>query len=337
MVKINEVKRTYYLNLFSDNAQINNSDGRGSIVTGFTVDAAGSGYTEAPNVKIIGTGVGSIGSDFAAIGLLTATTVKSDGYTIVNGGSGYVAGDVIVFDNTGTGGSGVVATIVATAGIITGITQTNAGSGYNVKAPLIASITSTAGTGGQIKATLNSSSVASVRIDNGGSGDVYYPLSAVFVPTNGLGSGATLNMPTFRAIKNYIYKWNIRDLMLGKNADIALVQIAHRIDTYTITNLTQPTNATMNNTPYAIRCQETYADGFDSYNNTSAILYLGMGLNAPQIATYHKLTSQNLNTITLIITDDLSSSSKIYGGIDPRIHFSVILEVIDYIDDMNTY
>jgi hypothetical protein len=335
MVKTNEIKRSYYLNLFSDNAEITNNDGLGGIVTGVSGLVGGSGYTEAPNVSITGNSVGSITSSFAATSLLTATTVNSTGYTITNGGTGYVTGDPIVFNNTGTGGSGVAATVVATAGVITAITQTNAGSGYTSKAPTI-TVTSTGGTGAIIRASLVATSVASITIVDGGSGNAYYPLSLVITPTNTVGSGASAT-PVMRSLKNYTYKWKIRDLQLGKSADIALIQIAHRIDTYAITGLTQPTHAIMNQTAYAIRCLETFADGFDSYNNTSAVLYLGLGLNNPNITTYHKIIADNLNTITLVCTDDLSSSAKIYGGFDPRIKFSVILEVIDYIDDLNTY
>jgi hypothetical protein len=123
--------------------------------------------------------------------------------------------------------------------------------------------------------------------------------------------------------KNTTFRWNIRDLQLGTEAEIALVQLVH-------------TNAS-NNTGYAIRCLETYADGYDSYNITSAILYLGLGLNQPSIATYHKLLSQNLNCITLVLTDDLTSSTTVYGGINTNITFAVILEIIDYIDKQNTY
>jgi hypothetical protein len=123
--------------------------------------------------------------------------------------------------------------------------------------------------------------------------------------------------------KNIQFRWNIRDLQLGSVAEIGLVQLVH-------------TNAT-NNTGYAIRCLDTYQDGYDAYNQTSAILYLGLGLNAPSITTYHKLISQNLNSITLVLTDDLSSASTVYNGINTNITFAVILEVIDYIDDQNTY
>ena len=123
--------------------------------------------------------------------------------------------------------------------------------------------------------------------------------------------------------KNIQFRWNIRDLQLGSVAEIGLVQLVH-------------TNAS-NNVGYAIRCLETYADGYDSYNITSAILYLGLGLNAPSITSYHKLISQNLNCITLVLTDDLTSSSTVYGGINTNITFAIVLEVIDYIDDQNTY
>jgi hypothetical protein len=96
-------------------------------------------------------------------------------------------------------------------------------------------------------------------------------------------------------------------------------------------------NYSSNNVGYAIRCLETYADGYDSYNITSAILYLGLGLNAPSITSYHKLISQNLNCITLVLTDDLTSSSTVYGGINTNITFAVVLEIIDYIDDNQNY
>lgn len=128
---------------------------------------------------------------------------------------------------------------------------------------------------------------------------------------------------TLKGAKNSIFKWNIRDLQLGSKAEIALVQMVHL-------------NAT-NTTGYAIRCLETYADGYDSFNQTSAVLYLGLGLNAPQIPTYHKLISNNLNSITLVCTDNLTSSTTVNDGFGATITFAVILHVIDYIDPQNTY
>ncbi len=123
--------------------------------------------------------------------------------------------------------------------------------------------------------------------------------------------------------KNITFKWNIRDLQLGTIAEIALVQLVH--------------TSAVNGTGYAIRCNETYADGFDSFNQTSAILYLGLGLNNPSVPTYHKLICNNLNTITLVLTDDLTSSTAVYGGINTNITFGVILHIVDYLDEQNTY
>lgn len=488
MVNKNEVKRSYYLNLFSGNADItdNINDVDAQIISGYSSLVGGSGYTEAPLLSINGTCDG-----FAGTTRLTATTVNSNNnnYTITNKGSGYITGDPLVFDNTGTGGTGLSITAIASSGLITGYTGFNGGSayvvaptvsatgggtgfvatsfltpttvsstftitsggtgyntgdilnfdnsdtggsgvsatvvcnasgvitsinlisagsgynkkeptitsitsinnkagsgfniscslvatsvanivissngtgystsptivftpigagsgaaatptitngaitgltfvslgsGYNIKAPIVSSITSTSGTGAVITFNLLPSSVASLVITNGGTAKSFAsnPLSFVFTPTNGLGSGASAKVVT-RATKNKTFKWNIRDLQLGRVAEIALVQLIH-------------TNAN-NNTGYAIRCLETYADGFDSYNHTSAIVYLGMGLITPSIPTYHKLISQNLNTITLICTDDMTSSANIYTGFNKNITFSAIFEVIDYIDEMNTY
>lgn len=122
---------------------------------------------------------------------------------------------------------------------------------------------------------------------------------------------------------NTQFRWNIRDLQLGSNAEVALVQMIH-------------TNAA-NGTGYVFRILETYADGFDSYNQTSAIVYMGFGLNPPSIPTYHKLISNNLNTITIVATDDNSSATTVYTGINTNITFAVVLHIIDYSDPQNTY
>lgn len=128
---------------------------------------------------------------------------------------------------------------------------------------------------------------------------------------------------TLNGSKNSQFKWNIRDLQLGSNAEVALVQLIH-------------TNAA-NGTGYTFRILETYADGFDAYNQTSAIVYMGLGLNAPNIPTYHKLISNNLNSITIVATDDNSSATTVYTGINTNITFAVVLHIIDYSDPQNTY
>lgn len=293
------------------------------VVTGITLINAGIGYTKkAPTISSIISINNNTGSGLNISCSLVATSVAN--IVISSPGTGYpTSGSAIVFTPIGAG-TGASATPTITNGAITGLNFVNVGSGYNIKAPLITGVQPAGGTGANIILNLVPTSVASLVITNGGTASTSASpdLSFVFTPTNGKGVGASA-IPTTRATKNKIFKWNIRDLQLGRVAEIALVQIVH-------------TNA-VNNTGYAIRCLETFADGFDSYNHTSAIVYLGMGLNTPSIATYHKLISQNLNTITLLCTDDLSGSGHIYDGFNKNISFSAIFEVVDYIDEMNTY
>jgi len=123
--------------------------------------------------------------------------------------------------------------------------------------------------------------------------------------------------------KNAEFTWNIRNLQLGSIAEIALIQMTH--------------NGGSDNTTYCIRCTETYQDGFDSYNHTSAVLYLGSGLHTINTPTYHKLISNNLNSITLIFTDDITLPTKIYGGINKNVSFGLILHVVDYVDNLQKF
>ena len=130
-----------------------------------------------------------------------------------------------------------------------------------------------------------------------------------------------------RGNNNYIYEWNLRDLKLSNNAEIALVQMIH--------NANGVGNHTT--TGYTFRMLETYQDGFDSYNQTSAVIYMGVGLETPSIPTYHKLISNYLNTITIVATGDNGAADKVYSGINPAITFGIILHTIDYFDKDNIY
>jgi MFS superfamily sulfate permease-like transporter len=109
---------------------------------------------------------------------------------------------------------------------------------------------------------------------------------------------------TLNGSKNAIFKWNIRDLQLGSQAEIALVQIIH-------------TNAA-NNTGFTFRILETFADGYDAYNQTSAIIvYMGLGLNAPTTPTCHKLISNHFKYFGLpanTFTEILASFATIKVG-----------------------
>lgn len=132
-----------------------------------------------------------------------------------------------------------------------------------------------------------------------------------------------------------IFKWNIRDLQLGSSAEIALVQLIH--DDTQLTTGAEGELALHNKTGYTFRILETYADGFDAYNQTSAVVYMGKALNTPSVPTYHKLISNNLNTITLVATADNSSADKVYSGINKKITFGMVLHIIDYFDPQNSF
>ena len=123
--------------------------------------------------------------------------------------------------------------------------------------------------------------------------------------------------------KNSEFTWNIRNLELGTIAEVALVQIA--------------SNNASDFTTYCIRCNNTFADGYDGFRQTSAVLYMGNGMKNPECPTFHKLISDNLNTITLVITDDITSSTAVYGGINTNISFAVVLQVIDYVDELQNF
>jgi hypothetical protein len=124
-------------------------------------------------------------------------------------------------------------------------------------------------------------------------------------------------------LKNSVFTWNIRNLELGTIAEVSLVQIA--------------SNNASDFTTYCIRCNDCYQDGFDGFNQTSAVLYLGNGLKNPEYPTEHKLISDNLCSITLVITDDITASTAIYGGINTNISFAVVLQITDFVDSLQNF
>ncbi len=124
-------------------------------------------------------------------------------------------------------------------------------------------------------------------------------------------------------LKNSEFTWNIRNLELGSVAEVALVQIA--------------SNNASDFTTYCIRTNDCYADGFDGFNQTSAVLYLGNGMKNPECPTFHKLISDNLCSITLVITDNIIASTGVYGGIDTNISFAVVLQITDYVDSLQNF
>ncbi len=64
---------------------------------------------------------------------------------------------------------------------------------------------------------------------------------------------------------------------------------------------------------------------------------MGLGLNAPNTPTYHKLISNDLNTITFVVTDYNTSATTVNHGFGTTITFGVVLHIIDYADPQNTF
>ena len=147
-------------------------------VSSFTLTNPGAGYTAGDLSSLDGysnairigfatasfVGVGTTGDPALAgitsalgVGIVSLTVGSVTGIVTVNSGAGYTAGDVgitsVVFDNTGTGGTGAAATVAidTVAGIVTNYTITNPGTGYTV-APII-TITAPVGGGTQATAT----------------------------------------------------------------------------------------------------------------------------------------------------------------------------------------
>lgn len=84
-----------------------------------------------------------------------------------------------------------------------------------------------------------------------------------------------------------------------------------------------------NDNKFIIRALNTYDDGYDSQNTTSAILFADNELISPQKATYHKLNTYDLNRISLQVSNDIETN-KPYNGWDSNIQFGAVLHIRDY-------
>ena len=85
-------------------------------------------------------------------------------------------------------------------------------------------------------------------------------------------------------------------------------------------------------TGYFIRLKESLFNGYDSFNEPIGILYAGVGLNSPQIPIYLNLLPTNLNTLTLYLSDDASTSDKFYNGFATTISFALVLHIKEYVN-----
>ena len=79
---------------------------------------------------------------------------------------------------------------------------------------------------------------------------------------------------------------------------------------------------------FVIRALNCYQDGYDSQNQSGCILYEGNNLQTIRKPTYHKLISKNLNSISLLLNDDIQDKPS--NGIPSGIDLGVILHIKDY-------
>ena len=298
-----------------------------SSISGYSAFAGGSGYALPPLISISNAGSGS---GFTGYTTLTATTVSSTIYTIVNGGTGYVVGDTIVFDNSATGGgSGVVATVSSvSSGAITAITISSQGSGYTLQAPIMTTITSTAGIGALITFTLTPTSVASIIITNAGIG--YTSPTFVITPVSG-GTGASATptivsgtqaviTPSFN--KTFTYTWNgipplcINDL--GKLSAINIVATGFNTST-----------------AYTYRILGLQYDSRDSFFSDYGQPILSMAQNL-NVCSYGSLggnnfciilTPQTISSISISVDDDITVKGS---GQASSINFVIALQIEEY-------
>lgn len=122
----------------------------GGIVTGVTLDVGGQNYNIGDTLSATATQLG---------GGVTAGTITA-------GGTKYASGSYTLVPLTGGTGSGAVASITVTAGVVTAVTITTPGIGYAVNDALGVAQSSLGGVGGGLIYTVNT-------VNNTGSGFVW--------------------------------------------------------------------------------------------------------------------------------------------------------------------
>ena len=172
-------------------------------ISGFTLTAAGSGYTSTPTVSFSGGG----GSGLVATATV-ASNVVTGIYSTVSG-FGYTSAPTVSF--SGGGGSGAAATATITTapgwvyngstgiGAVSAINVTGGGSGYT-SAPTV-SISGGNGSGAAATVTISGGAVIGVTITNCGSGYTGSPtITFNNTGTGGSGATATASLPGTLAV-----------------------------------------------------------------------------------------------------------------------------------------
>jgi len=112
----------------------------------------------------------------------------------------------------------------------------------------------------------------------------------------------------------YKFSWNISNINVSKNAKMAVSNFVHDV----VAGVPRP---------FIIRCHQVKNQQYDSYGGYGGLIYANNENNSKFEKTYFPLTLQNLDIITLEITD---SVQLLNSGIANTKHFYIQLEVIDY-------
>ena len=132
-----------------------------------------------------------------------------------------------------------------------------------------------------------------------------------------------INLRSIDAIKeksganNFKFSWNIQNINVSQQAKLG---ISHLCAYFPVTN--NP------HLPYIIRCNQIINNQYDSAGGAGGgIIYFGMDLQNPSSDALYPLSTRNLDTVDLTITESINILSN---GIDDAIDFYIQLKVIDY-------
>jgi sugar lactone lactonase YvrE len=156
----------------------------GTTISGFTITAAGTGYTSAPAVTLNGSGGGS--------GTAVLSTAAISGFTVTAAGSGYTSAPTVGL--AGGSGSGASGTAIVSTGSVIGFSMTTAGGGYT-STPSV-SLSGGGGSGAAGLGTLVGTSIASITLASSGGGYTSAPLLTISGGGGGFASGAVALVAT---------------------------------------------------------------------------------------------------------------------------------------------
>ncbi len=146
----------------------------GGAVTSIAVNNAGTGYTSAPEVLLVGGG----GSGAHAVAIVSGGVVT--GFTITTPGTGYTSAPTVYFSGGG-GSPSAVATV--SGGAVTGYNITSGGSGYTTAPNVLINVSGGTGSGATGTPTISGGVLSALAVGAAGSGYSNTPVIQVLGQT----------------------------------------------------------------------------------------------------------------------------------------------------------